>query len=30
MSSPQHNYYFIRFDAEGKACQVLKNGLLGG
>lgn len=30
MSSHQHNYYYIRFDAEGKACQVLKGGPIGG
>ena len=30
MSSGQHNYYYIHFDGEGRACKILKGGPIGG
>ena len=30
MSSGQHIYYYIHFDAEGKAYQIVKGGPIGG
>ena len=30
MSSGSHNYYYIYFDGDGKACRILKGGPIGG